>query len=105
MLSQGKLDLNEKQSQGIHLTYGHMLVIDVEMFLIWRSVVTDCLADVLHGALGHVRVTANVQGLLKRPAVIMCPEDISIVSSHSLTDRSKGVLLAKYIIVTDKQSK
>lgn len=47
------------------------------MFLIWRSMVTDCPADVLHGALGHVCVTANVQALFKRPAVIMCPEDVS----------------------------
>lgn len=39
--------------------------------------VTDCPADVLHGALGHVCVTANVQALFKRPAVIVCPEDIS----------------------------
>lgn len=46
------------------------------MFLIWRSVVTDRPADVLHRALSDICVTADIQGLLKRPGVIMHPEDI-----------------------------
>lgn len=39
------------------------------MFLHGRSVVSDGLADVLHGALGHVRVTADVQGLPEGPEI------------------------------------
>lgn len=38
-----------------------LLMVDLEVFLVWWSVVTDGLVYVFHGALGHVSVTSDVK--------------------------------------------